>query len=556
MQIDKRSRTQLKQYFVKNAIPTESNFAELIEGMLSQRDDGIAKPPNDALSIEAVGDDTSQKKAIHFYNNFSDPNPTWVLSLNPRQDPANAATAKAGFSISDGAGNSRLFIDRGTGNVGVGTISPRAGLHIDRGATNNVALMLSSSGAGWGSGLQLENTAAGVAKTFGIYVAAGMLRFTDENARVDRMLITKDGDVGIGAVPSGAKLQVAGTVKANRFVSDNTLVLNDYTTVNPTSNVYLYSPPNDRDAWIYLDSADAGSNWGIYHRQIDSAGGVKGLPPNSIGFIGGGSKLQAYIGLADGSAFFAGNTSITGKLTVDGGVQANSNLRVSGNAGVLDLEGTNHAYIQLYPMKASAGRKGWIGYGNPDTTIMAIRNDAGELELNGKNVRVVGDLDIENSASLGWARAAPDFNVPLRSGLYQWDAPTGRPPDTSHSWCHLIVVRHSNKDNHHQLQIASSYSENDRLFFRKIARNLDETARPAWNEVATVTDGKLKIGDWTLEATADSLFIKKGTSTVARFSTAWDRFLVFQNLNGKLPYFFYNESGNFGKLDLASSLGF
>lgn len=469
MQIDKRSRTQLKQYFVKNAIPTESNFAELIEGMLSQRDDGIAKPPNDALSIEAVGDDTSQKKAIHFYNNFSDPNPTWVLSLNPRQDPANAATAKAGFSISDSAGNSRLFIDRGTGNVGVGTISP-----------------------------------------------------------------------------SGAKLHVAGTVKANRFTSDNTLVLNDYTTANPTSNVYLYSPPNDRDAWIYLDSADTGSNWGIYHRQIDTPGGVKGLPVNSIGFIGGGSKLQAYIGLADGAAFFAGNTSITGKLTVDGGVQANSNLRVSGNAGVLDLEGTDHAYIQLYPMKASAGRKGWIGYGNPNGTILAIKNDAGELELNGKNVRVIGDLDIENSVSLGWARGAPDFNVPLRSGLYQWDAPTGRPSDTSHPWWHLIVVRHGNKDNQHQLQIASSYSENDRLFFRKIARNLNETARPAWNEVATVTDGKLKIGDWTLEATADSLFIKKGTSTVARFSTSWDRFLVFRNLDGAGPYFFYNQDGRYG----------
>mgnify|MGYP006992454907 CR=1 FL=1 len=41
--------------------------------------------------------------------------------------------------------------------------------------------------------------------------------------------------------------------------------------MNPQSNVYLASPPGDRDAWIYLDTADTNSNWGIYHRQIDGA---------------------------------------------------------------------------------------------------------------------------------------------------------------------------------------------------------------------------------------------------------------------------------------------
>lgn len=346
MRIDKRSRAELKQYFVKNAIPTESNFAELIEGMLIQRDDGIAKLPNDPLSIEAAGDDAGQKKAIHFYNSFSDANPTWVLSLNPRQDPANAATARAGFSISDGAGTSRLFVDRGTGNVGVATIAPRAALHVDRGATNNLGLMVSSSGAGWGSGLQLENTAAGAAKTFGIYTGGGALHFADVSASADRMLITRDGDVGIGVTPSGAKLQVAGTVRANRFTSDNALALNDYTTVNPTSNVYLSSPAGDRDAWLYLDSADTTANWGIYHRQLNDA--VKGLPGNSIGFVGR-SKLQAYIRLEDGSAFFAGPVGIgttaapRGRLDVPtGDAYVGRMLNISAesdgtNAGVLNF---------------------------------------------------------------------------------------------------------------------------------------------------------------------------------------------------------------------------
>jgi hypothetical protein len=130
MEINKRNRTELKSYFVKNAIPTASNFADLIEGALNQKDDGIVKLPGDPLSIEAAGDATSLKKAINFYRNFNETNPDWTITLNPRSDPNNASTAKLGFNISDGEGNSRLFIDRNTGNVGVGTVNPQAKLHL------------------------------------------------------------------------------------------------------------------------------------------------------------------------------------------------------------------------------------------------------------------------------------------------------------------------------------------------------------------------------------------------------------------------------------------
>jgi hypothetical protein len=112
---------------------------------------------------------------------------------------------------------------------------------------------------------------------------------------------------GRGASTSTAST-FSGGLTASRISGVNSLILNTYTTVNPSSNVFLYSQPNDRDSWIYLDSADTGSNWGIYHRQLDSA--VSGLPGNSIGFVGGGNTaLKAYISLNDGSANFAGNIS-------------------------------------------------------------------------------------------------------------------------------------------------------------------------------------------------------------------------------------------------------
>lgn len=118
-----KNRADLKSYFIKNAIPTESNFAEFIESTLNQREDGLVKLPGAPLSVEATGDASSQKKAINLYTDFTQENPDWVLSLNPRSDPANPATARPGFSISDAGGNSRLFVDP-AGNVGIGNITP------------------------------------------------------------------------------------------------------------------------------------------------------------------------------------------------------------------------------------------------------------------------------------------------------------------------------------------------------------------------------------------------------------------------------------------------
>lgn len=130
MNIDKRNRTELKAYFVKNAIPTESNFADQIDAMLNQKDDGIAKLPGDPLSIEASAD-TPQKKVINFYESFADARPAWVVSLNPCTELGSPNTAKAGFDISDGEGSPRFFIDRRSGRIGLGTLTPAAKLHIE-----------------------------------------------------------------------------------------------------------------------------------------------------------------------------------------------------------------------------------------------------------------------------------------------------------------------------------------------------------------------------------------------------------------------------------------
>lgn len=237
------------------------------------------------------------------------------------------------FTGTSTIGNSQIF-DNGT-SVGINTSTPNGVFVLDvvsRDTVYNTRLYQPSTLNTSYNSLLISGAMTSAIAYFGIGGSAtGNTSFRDSvvigsqsshplvfnTADAERMEIFTDGNVSISNSPSNAgfKLDVNGTgrftsdLTANRYRGVNSLILNTYTTVNPSSNVYLYSPPNDRDAWIYLDSADTSSNWGIYHRQIDSA--VAGLPGNSIGFIGGGTNtLQSYINILNGDAYFRGNVGI------------------------------------------------------------------------------------------------------------------------------------------------------------------------------------------------------------------------------------------------------
>jgi hypothetical protein len=121
-----KNRKDLKSYFVKNSIPTQSNFEDLIDGMLNQQDDGFIKMPGDPLKIIA----NDSQGLINFYEKIEDANPAWFLQLNPRTDSKVPSSAKPGFCIADGQNMPRLFIDKATGNLGIGTLAPIAPLDV------------------------------------------------------------------------------------------------------------------------------------------------------------------------------------------------------------------------------------------------------------------------------------------------------------------------------------------------------------------------------------------------------------------------------------------
>lgn len=123
------------------------------------------------------------------------------------------------------AGGGERFRVSSNGNVGIGTTSPNAGLEINRGGSNSLALSLRSSGPGWGSGVQFENTGGGGRK-YGIYVdntADNRWHFVDETEHKNRIVINKHGNVGIGADYPGTthRLSVSGSIRAKEVVVES-----------------------------------------------------------------------------------------------------------------------------------------------------------------------------------------------------------------------------------------------------------------------------------------------------------------------------------------------
>ncbi len=148
MDINKKNRTELKQYFKERAKPTESEFADMIDANINQAEDGVAKLPGDPLSIMAEGDTLGTQEVLNLYSDFNEKNPNWSFNLNPRVESDDPNTAKAGLNIKDATGESRMFIKSGEAHVGIGTIEPTAPLTIkgvDNSAKPNENMQISGN---------------------------------------------------------------------------------------------------------------------------------------------------------------------------------------------------------------------------------------------------------------------------------------------------------------------------------------------------------------------------------------------------------------------------
>ena len=467
MDINKKNRSDLKSYFVKNSIPTESNFSDLIDGMLNQKDDGIVKLSGDPLSIEAAGDSTGLQKVINFYTKLQNANPDWSLQLNPRTD--SSTESKAGLCIADGLSTPRLFIDKNTGNVGIATITPNAKLDVNGNlaVTGNVAstgtlvvtgAITPSAGNTETKGIMFPKDpfgGGGDAAWIRYYARSGeacTLEIGIANDADDHIaLMPNAGNVGIGTNTPKAKLDINGNLAvAGVTALSSTLAVTGATTLSGALNV---TAATTLSGSLTVNNAFYAGNSDLYFTKTDhthtgfgntegyaaienakdcSALMILGRSVNKLRTV----KLWDYLQV-NGNMDVTGVVALSQTLAVTGAATLASNLTVNGNIGIGTI---------------TPGAK----------------------------------LDVEGGAFLGYETSLSNFGVLLKSGFYQGVDPiVGDVPDTTHPWTHLITSRHSNVENNHQLQIAATFASNDKLYFRKIAATLAEADNPVWNELAT-----------------------------------------------------------------------
>lgn len=348
MDIKKADRTALKSYFVKNAIPTEANFADLVDAVINQKEDGIAKLPGEPLSLQAEGADTSLKKVINFFRSFGDLKPAWTLSLNPRANPGVPGTARPGWSIGDADGNSRLFLDQATGHLGLGTVetgpyrlSVQGGVLISSAylyvvAENAGRLRV---GAAWGMpGLYSGDDGAkplalgvppGQKVYFGANTGDAYVEGGTGNANF-KGTVTVGGNIGVG-VPSPAEpLELRGRMKAANlsvgpwpsnaaygFIGVNTLDqanMANYALLQGTTDgpgrTFLNSPLDIRlrirnvDQMVLATDGNVGigtsTPLGKLHVQTGGSGSWDRLVVNTTGHWG--DKDAKYVTIGEGGA--------------------------------------------------------------------------------------------------------------------------------------------------------------------------------------------------------------------------------------------------------------
>lgn len=489
MAISTKNRRDLKSYFVKNAIPTEGNFADLIDGSLNQADDGVFKLPNEPLSVVAAGGD--QRRTLRLYTSYPAANPDWLISLNPAQDPTNPASNRPGFGVADGAGNTRLFIDATTGNLGVGTNNPGDRLHVREGDVlieGGTYRRLKIVSDKYWAGIELVCREIGQAGNPHIDFTHGQLDAPNFGVRVHA---TTNTNLRIEANGVPASLDVQGSVSYTTTLGKLDVAEQGAATIRAADLVFGHSGRRGTPGRAIVDGGSSlivnyGSDWPRtdVHGPLTAAklcvGATDSTHPLDVRVAGAGTWNRFVVNTTN--AWGDGDTQY---VTIGAG----------GAAGIMVWNPhvvwqDSRASIRYGRTGGAAGKTWWDAGVRVDGAFTLIASDDGAvgeaLRVNKTGSVVVrADLDVGGTTNLGWARDVASFDAPLTSGCYQRNNPTGRVPDNSHTFVHMIAVRHANAANHHQLQIASSYAENDKLYFRKIARELADGGRPVWNEVAT-----------------------------------------------------------------------
>lgn len=124
-----RNRETLKNFFKKGTMPSEANFADLIESTVNIADDGLFKNIENGIVISPSG---SSQKVISFFKDIEQNELAWSCELGPDN-------VEPGYLIRNRHSTPCFYISP-TGNTGINTISPKTTLEVN-GYTSTAGLI-------------------------------------------------------------------------------------------------------------------------------------------------------------------------------------------------------------------------------------------------------------------------------------------------------------------------------------------------------------------------------------------------------------------------------
>jgi hypothetical protein len=235
-----KSRQNLGSLFARNAIPTEGDFADLIASCLNLTDDGVLKLPDQSLGLvrqrPASTAPANQRPVLSLFEEAGG-QAAWEIQLQN-------SSGKSGFALADQTKNAKLFLDKNTGNLGIGTSDPQAKLHVGGSMRVDTDLTilgdLTATGrveiGGTATATKAPNSKLGSTGQAAIRGTVSQLDFIDNDAnqldwaiRVDQsklsfvrapavdttLVLQSNGNVGVGTSDPQAKLHVGGSMRVD-----------------------------------------------------------------------------------------------------------------------------------------------------------------------------------------------------------------------------------------------------------------------------------------------------------------------------------------------------